>query len=228
MKLAISGLLIALASKASHAQHEQESTNRVRRGRSARTRTLSVDGEGSMSMDYIVWGSMPLSLDLSKSVDYSEGGNESYKANNKARSSKSNKRSCGRASELVPSPDVECFDGYVCLQNKYYGKADKKKFNLDLSIEMDSTLNSDKYRAAYSDAHCRWTNVITGDSNPAVDSSLIPPDAWYCSNPLPPLIDDLHICAFDWTIDGPNQILGYAGPTAFWVTETQKPTNPLL
>ena len=35
---------------------------------------------------------------------------------------------------------------------------------------------------------------------------------WPCANHLPSLVDDMHICAQDFPIDGEGSILGFAGP----------------
>ena len=112
--------------------------------------------------------------------------------------------------ELVPSPIPNCPDGFLCLQNEAFGIDDPRLFNMDLSLEINSTLDSGEYRAAYTEARCIWMKVITGDLPP--ESAIPPGQRGNCANTLPSLVDDLHICGRDILIDGPSRILGQASP----------------
>ena len=48
---------------------------------------------------------------------------------------------------------------------------------------------------------------------------------WPCANPLPSLVDDMHICTQDFPIDGEGKVLGYAGPlTTLLDDKTDFPT----
>ena len=96
---------------------------------------------------------------------------------------------------------------------------DKEKFNIDLSLELYSTLDEAVYRDAYILARNKWMEVITGDL-PSYPLKSIPNDVYWrgqCTNPLPSSIDDLHICGRDKYIDGQGDdingdIFGSAGP----------------
>jgi hypothetical protein len=93
-----------------------------------------------------------------------------------------------------------------------FGIEDLRLFNMDLSLEVNSTLDSDKYRDAFTEARCKWMEVITGNL-PSESIDSIPPNLkGDCTNTLPSLVDDLHICGRDTFIDGPFGIAGRAGP----------------
>jgi hypothetical protein len=114
--------------------------------------------------------------------------------------------------ELVSSPISNCPVGFLCLQNVDFGIEDLRLFNMDLSLEVNSTLDSKKYRDAYTEARCKWMEVITGDLPSASIDSIPPNEKGDCTNTLPSFVDDLHICGRDTFIDGPGKILGSAGP----------------
>lgn len=97
---------------------------------------------------------------------------------------------------------------------------------MDISLEL--TTYDDAVVAAFIDAQCKWTEIITGDSSPNVnryefESFPFFPVGWPCSNRLPPLVDDMQICAQVLPIDGPFNILGYAGPTFLEFSEEGHP-----
>ena len=108
---------------------------------------------------------------------------------------------------LEPSPII-CPSGFICLQNCDFGNEDPTRFNIDLSLELSSTVDT---RAAYVSALAKWMDVITGDL-PARSSSAIGADEGDCTNALPIMLDDAHICGKDETIDGVGKVLGSAGP----------------
>ncbi|KAL3778119.1 hypothetical protein ACHAW5_008948 [Stephanodiscus triporus] len=109
------------------------------------------------------------------------------------------KRTANATSKLVPSTNAQCPNGFICLENEYFGSDDKGMFNVDLSLEISSTLDSAQYRAAYVEARSSgwsFTSIAPGD----------------CANKLPISIDDLHICGRDLPKDRIGGILGSAGP----------------
>lgn len=108
---------------------------------------------------------------------------------------------------LVPSPG-DPPQGYTAdgfLQNCDFGKIDPKKYNIDLSLQVHNPATI----GAFVKARERWMKVITGDVpdsnvteallqvNETEGSLLI--DA--CANLLPSVIDDVHICALEASID---------------------------
>jgi hypothetical protein len=54
--------------------------------------------------------------------------------------------------------------------------------------------------------------VITGDLDPVNRSKISLSGRGNCTNALPTLIDDMHICGQDLAIDGVGKVLGSAGP----------------
>ncbi|KAL3805964.1 hypothetical protein ACHAW5_002500 [Stephanodiscus triporus] len=115
-------------------------------------------------------------------------------------------------STLVPSTNAQCPNGFICLENEYFGSDDKGMFNVDLSLEISSTLDSAQYRAAYVEARSKWMEVITGDLSSISTNSFTSIAPGDCANKLPISIDDLHICGRDLPKDGIGGILGSAGP----------------
>ena len=196
---------------------------------------FSIPGDLSVAGINGATGSSMMSVDYSLSnffgwIDGMEQANSPKSKNKSSKASKAGskagKRDC-RTSKLVASTNAQCPNGFACFQNEDFGNEDETRFNLDLSVEADPTSAvSDTYRAAYKDARCTWTEVITGDSNPFVNSSDIYAfGGWPCANPLPSLVDDMHICAQDFPIDGEGSIVGYAGPLTLWFDdETYFPT----
>jgi hypothetical protein len=71
-------------------------------------------------------------------------------------------------------------------------------------------------------ALAKWAEVITCDL-PAYSRSSIGVYKGNCTNDLPSLVDDMHICGQDAVIDSVNNILGYAGP--LWVRKSQTMNN---
>ena len=55
--------------------------------------------------------------------------------------------------------------------------------------------------------------MITGDLPSVSRSSFKSNETGGCTNSLPSLVDDLHICGKDAPVDGNDKILGFAGPT---------------
>ena len=117
------------------------------------------------------------------------------------------------AEALVPSPGnpPEGYPASGFLQNRDFGKINKNEYNIDLSLQVLDTSTID----AFVKARERWMTVITGDIedvnvteallNVTGMTGVVPEthvmiDA--CGNPLPELIDDVHFCALEATIDG--------------------------
>jgi hypothetical protein len=61
----------------------------------------------------------------------------------------------------------------------------------------------------FASAAAKWQSVITGDLS-SYDTRTLRPRTDGCQ--WPPIIDDLFICAEYQAIDGPSNVLGYAGP----------------
>lgn len=195
---------------------------------------FSIPGDLSVAGINDATGSSMMSVDYSLSTFFGwndgmeqAGSPEKNKSSKASKAgSKAGKRDC-RKRKLVASTNALCPNGFACFQNEEFGNEDETRFNLDLSIEaVPTSAVSDTYRAAYNDALCTWTEVITGDSNPFVNSSdIYAVGGWPCANPLPSLVDDMHICAQDLPIDGEGKVLGYAGPlTTLLDDETDFPT----
>jgi hypothetical protein len=90
----------------------------------------------------------------------------------------------------------------------------------------ETTLNLDKvadrFKSAFVNSAAIWDSVIVGDmSDFVVDSSVLNSPNMNCdTSTLPDVIDDIFICASVQPIDGPNSILGTAGPTFFRFEDT--------
>jgi hypothetical protein len=124
------------------------------------------------------------------------------------------------AEALVPSPGnpPEGYPASGFLQNRDFGKINKNEYNIDLSLQVLDTSTID----AFVKARERWMTVITGDIedvnvteallNVTGMTGVVPEthvmiDA--CGNPLPALIDDVHFCALETTIDGAGWVDAY-------------------
>ena len=78
----------------------------------------------------------------------------------------------------------------------------------DITFQFEGVPEADK--AIFTSAANRWEQVIVVDRP---DASLAGfQTATGCDNNLPAAVDDLHICSRYEDIDGPNQVLGFAGP----------------
>ncbi len=92
--------------------------------------------------------------------------------------------------------------------------------------EFETTLNldqvPDRFRSAFINSATIWDNVIVGDmSDFVVDASVLNSPNLNCdTSTLPDVIDDIFICASVQPIDGPDSILGTAGPTFFRFEDT--------
>ncbi|GAX19817.1 hypothetical protein FisN_11Lh317 [Fistulifera solaris] len=90
----------------------------------------------------------------------------------------------------------------------------------------ETTLNLDKvadrFKSAFVNSAAIWDSVIVGDmSDFVVDASVMNSPNMNCdTTTLPDVIDDIFICASVQPIDGPNSILGTAGPTFFRFEDT--------
>ena len=115
--------------------------------------------------------------------------------------------------ELLPSSILNCPAGFSCLQNSDFGNEDQGGYNIDLSLEVNSTVDSAAYRSAYMEARCKWMEVIIGDLSSVSSSSFSADQGGGCTNGLPSSVDDLHICGKDAPDDGEGKRLGFAGPT---------------
>ena len=117
---------------------------------------------------------------------------------------------------LVPSPGLLW---YQYLQNKDFGTIDPTKYDIDLSLQVVNQATTD----AFVRARNRWMKVITGDVldinvGDILDSlpgEVVESDVDFCDNPLPEVIDDVHICGTEVEIDGKGifgNIIGYFSP----------------
>ena len=59
-------------------------------------------------------------------------------------------------------------------------------------------------------ALAKWTDVITGDLLAAPRSLISNSSKGNCTNDLPSMVDDVHICGKDVIIDGAGKVLGNA------------------
>jgi len=66
------------------------------------------------------------------------------------------------------------------------------------------------FQSAFTGAAAKWGSVITGDLEDIPVDAATRKDST-CTN-LPSVIDDVFICAFLTAIDGPQGVLGSAGP----------------
>jgi len=94
--------------------------------------------------------------------------------------------------------------------------------NANFVTEVDMENVAGKYRAAFTKAAARWSEVITGDLED------FEPDASIRSQSqcpyLPSMIDDVFICATVDSIDGEGGILGTSGPEFVRLGEKLIPT----
>jgi hypothetical protein len=79
-------------------------------------------------------------------------------------------------------------------------------YNIQLDL---SRITTTADQAVFTSAAARWESVITGDLS-SYNTSRFPPRDDGCQ--WPSIIDDLFICAEYQSIDGPSNVLGYAGP----------------
>jgi len=107
---------------------------------------------------------------------------------------------------LKPSP-ISCPPGFTCLQNCDFGNENTTRFNIDISLELNSTVDT---KDAYVRALAKWTDVITGDLLAAPRSLISNSSKGNCTNDLPSMVDDVHICGKDVIIDGVGKVLGNA------------------
>mmetsp|Transcript_21752 Transcript_21752/g.47271 ORF Transcript_21752/g.47271 Transcript_21752/m.47271 type:complete len:427 (+) Transcript_21752:359-1639(+) len=145
----------------------------------------------------------PPSLSMSMPSDIAKNHMSETSAFNKAATGSSKSGKGQEQPPLVPSfvPGL--------LQNSDFGVVDPTKYNIDMSLQVQSLTTTDVYVNVRAD----WMKIITGDLYPVSAVSI--PDLDECVNELPPVIDDLHVCIIEDEIDGPSGILGQAGP--LWV-----------
>lgn len=64
---------------------------------------------------------------------------------------------------------------------------------------------------AFEKAKQEWESIVTGNQ-PKKASTSFPSGIEVCTG-LPSTIDDIYLCGQEGAIDGPNGIVGWAGPT---------------
>lgn len=119
-----------------------------------------------------------------------------------------------KAAALVPSPGL-----YQYLQNEDYGIIDRKKFKIDLSLQVISPEVTDAFLLARN----KYMTVITGDIEDVNVAAILKGDPEYprfnrCDNPLPEVIDDLYICGSESPIDGAGTSAGNIFATVYFPT----------
>jgi hypothetical protein len=106
----------------------------------------------------------------------------------------------------------------VCANPIVYGlqpdchQNDGSKYNICLDLKGESGAVED-WMSTFADARERWETTIVDNDGPAIRS----PASWMSASDIatevPSHIDDLYIAGVHGYIDGPRNILGWAGPT---------------
>ncbi len=84
--------------------------------------------------------------------------------------------------------------------------------------DFETTLNLDQvppqFHGVFRNAAAKWDSIIVGDLEdyPIFEEDRTNPELLCDGNSLPEIVDDVFICARLPNIDGPNSILGSAGP----------------
>ena len=87
--------------------------------------------------------------------------------------------------------------------------APTKAPTLNYNIELDLVGVNASDLIFFADSELRWESIIRGDLASASTLFFDPPEAGCV---YPEVVDDLYICARYVAIDGPNKIVGSAGP----------------
>jgi hypothetical protein len=102
---------------------------------------------------------------------------------------------------------TRCHPGYTCLQTSNFGIVDEVNTEWKVDLSVQSQLPYADAMLAYQYAVEHWQSIIVGDKA-SVGTADFADDG--CAASYPDVIDDMHICGRDATIDGLGGILGSA------------------